>query len=1333
MTHRCFFSCFLLVIGLLVIPLMAIDLSAYPDVTVLKSDETGMIIEWRPAQMDARTVTVDGKPFLALSIYKGESLNKPGQPDVPWRTLTFALPTDQSASVTILDVHSRTVANSALIPVPFPYRDKTGVSRFQYLVPDSIYNSYQTFPQQIVKTLPPSYFRDLPIQSVMLSPVQFRPSSNQLVVYERVKLQIRYAQKANVFQTSSRKEILDEAIQHNILNFDQAQNWRSPIQKSLKKVSLLPTGTFYKIEVQEDGLYKITPSVLETAGIDLNSFRLDQIQMFNNGGHELNYNARSDYFNPDATQEIPILVFDENNDGKFNGSDYILFYGKHVNGWFYHPPSNDFVFQQHTFDTKNVYLLTVNGQSGKRMTASEALPTNASTTVNFFYDRFHFEEDLYNLLNSGPDWYGYRFFGRTGGYDKDFKLSPKTDAQNASARFRIQLKGGSGLAWSDYKTYRYDFTVLLNNNPLFTHISFSNASLFNFQTTINDLTWLKSGTNNLNINYQGDTDACIAYLDWFEIIYPRPLSAENNQLLIYTEPSSQTTGYEVTNLSDQTDFYIFDVTDPVNPQLLAQNLSATNGTLSFALPASTTRKQLLVSSLTSKNIKFVTNLTAFTPLQDLLNPNNQADYIVVTHNTFLPFAQQIAALHQDRLTTKVVRMEDIYFYFSSGVADPTAIRNFLRYASKNWQTPAPSFVLFFGDAHYDYRNINLPDTMRVPTWEIYDAREIHSRCTDDYFVDLDYASTSTFSSFTPDLVTGRIPVESVLDCERILEKMHDYHYNAVQDGWQANITLVADDQYGNNNSDTEYIHQSQSENIARLPQMRRFILNKVYLSAYPSVPGGLLRIKPEANEALINYLNQGTLIVNYIGHGNPTKWAHEDVFNMDRDYPRIINEGRLCFLVAATCDFGKFDDPHEPSFTEALIWKEKNGIIGALASTRLAYSLQNATLASDFYENLFPVNKSSIMLGLAKLKAIGTNSSVNDQKYILFADPAMYLADPKKNIQITEITPDTLKALSKVTVKANVSDNSSFNGEAVLFVHDAAYENVRTDDGFSPVTFLGPRIFKGEVDVQNGQLTGRFIVPKSIRYVPRPTGRVTIYAYDPEQELSALGFNDRLVISGSVGDINDEDGPQIDVYFKDQENFTSGDLIPDNTILIVRLKDENGINITGETGHNISLQIDDQAPRDISGFFAYDKNSFQEGKIEYPLTQLKNGTHVIKIQAFDNLNNLSVTEVQVKVASTQDILLTEVVNYPNPFKDHTRFTFQTNLPGADVTVKIYTVTGRLIQELHGVSALGYNDEIQWDGRDRDGDEIANGVYLYKIILRDGKKEKTHIDKLVIMR
>ena len=93
-----------------------------------------------------------------------------------------------------------------------------------------------------------------------------------------------------------------------------------------------------------------------------------------------------------------------------------------------------------------------------------------------------------------------------------------------------------------------------------------------------------------------------------------------------------------------------------------------------------------------------------------------------------------------------------------------------------------------------------------------------------------------------------------------------------------------------------------------------------------------------------------------------------------------------------------------------------------------------------------------------------------------------------------------------------------------------------------------------------------------------------------------------------------------------------------------------------------------------------------------------------------------------------------MVNYPNPFEEDTHFTFQFQSPTGfgDVKIKIYTVTGRLIQELEGIAQPGFN-KLYWDGRDRDGDKLANGVYLYKIIVDDGQHKIEKIEKLAVLR
>jgi flagellar hook assembly protein FlgD len=73
------------------------------------------------------------------------------------------------------------------------------------------------------------------------------------------------------------------------------------------------------------------------------------------------------------------------------------------------------------------------------------------------------------------------------------------------------------------------------------------------------------------------------------------------------------------------------------------------------------------------------------------------------------------------------------------------------------------------------------------------------------------------------------------------------------------------------------------------------------------------------------------------------------------------------------------------------------------------------------------------------------------------------------------------------------------------------------------------------------------------------------------------------------------------------------------------------------------------------------------------------------------------------------------------------------MDGAEATVKIYTIAGRLIETLEGyITVAGYN-EIEWNGRDRDGNVLANGVYLYKIILKMDGKTKEKIEKMVVLK
>jgi hypothetical protein len=685
----------------------------------------------------------------------------------------------------------------------------------------------------------------------------------------------------------------------------------------------------------------------------------------------------------------------------------------------------------------------------------------------------------------------------------------------------------------------------------------------------------------------------------------------------------------------------------------------------------------------------------------------------------------------------VANTDDIYFYFSSGVQDVVAIRNFIRFAYNNWSTPKPSYILLFGDGHYDYRNISIPDTNRIPPFEISADHELDSRETDNFYADINFAST-TFRSIQPDLAIGRLPIESNLDAQRMVDKLKAYKNEKSHDGWQTNVTFVADDEISGSRTG-EWVHQNDTESLVDLPQLRKFLKNRIYLSAFNSVPGGFGRVKPAANQAIIDQLNEGTLIINYIGHGSPTEWAHESVLNMNRDKDRIQNESRLTFWTAATCDFGKYDDPTDPSFTEVLLWTENRGAIAVLSSARLVYSSDNFRLNRSFLTNLFPNGSSSVRLGEAILAS--TLSGTNDQKYHLFGDPSMYLADPRNTIDITDIQPDTLKALTKVKIDGYVLQNGesypneTFQGGAFLIVNDAQFDSINTG-GPGYYERLGPRIFKGEIGVENGLFGGEFIVPKSIRYKNDPTARITIYAWNEGNQEDAMGYVDTLTFNGTEQNLSDDDGPEISLYFEGQENFNAGDLVERNAVLIAELFDENGINLTQEVGHTIEIKVDEETPRDITSFFAYNRDSYSFGKLTYHFDNLKPGNHNLFIQAWDNLNNPSREEINFQVVSSDGLILKDVLNYPNPFADETHFTFQVQGIGlaAEVRIKIYTISGRLIKTLDNLNppSLGYN-YYAWDARDDDGDQLANGVYLYKVILKTSEEQKEVIEKLVVLR
>jgi hypothetical protein len=103
-----------------------------------------------------------------------------------------------------------------------------------------------------------------------------------------------------------------------------------------------------------------------------------------------------------------------------------------------------------------------------------------------------------------------------------------------------------------------------------------------------------------------------------------------------------------------------------------------------------------------------------------------------------------------------------------------------------------------------------------------------------------------------------------------------------------------------------------------------------------------------------------------------------------------------------------------------------------------------------------------------------------------------------------------------------------------------------------------------------------------------------------------------------------------------------------------------------------------------------------------------------------------------QVTGSGELALQQVAVYPNPFSDQTTFNYQLTNWADQVAIRVYTISGRLVREIEGSYNAGYS-QVAWDGRDRDGDHVANGVYIYRIMATGSGREDVHTGKLIRSR
>jgi hypothetical protein len=439
---------------------------------------------------------------------------------------------------------------------------------------------------------------------------------------------------------------------------------------------------------------------------------------------------------------------------------------------------------------------------------------------------------------------------------------------------------------------------------------------------------------------------------------------------------------------------------------------------------------------------------------------------------------------------------------------------------------------------------------------------------------------------------------------------------------------------------------------------------------------------------------------------------------------------------------------------------DQGGAIGMMTTTRKVYIGLNTSFSEFLFKNnIFKRNgKGYTNFGDAYL--IVKNQmyqSDNVRNYVNFGDPLMDLNLPIESTLITKIngntvqasSKDTLKALSKVEIEGIVTDVNGnilndFNGDVAVTLFDKKqnYKTLANDPASTvmPFSVRNSVLYRGKASVTAGAFKVSFILPKDIDY-SIGHGRIFTYAYNDKTD--AVGIYDSAFVGGTSGLLSqDNTGPKIEIFLED-EKFVNGGLVNSNPMLIVKLWDENGINTAGNGVGREILAILDRGTESsknyvLNDFYSTTVNSYQGGEVRIRLSDLSPDMHTITIRAWDVYNNSSENSADFVVTNNAGLVIRNLLNYPNPFINHTNFHFDHNKPGMalNLTITVMTLSGKVVKTFTRAygSADSHIGDIEWDGKDAYGDELSRGVYIYKLNIRsaDGKSTE-EIQKMVLLK
>ena len=340
--------------------------------------------------------------------------------------------------------------------------------------------------------------------------------------------------------------------------------------------------------------------------------------------------------------------------------------------------------------------------------------------------------------------------------------------------------------------------------------------------------------------------------------------------------------------------------------------------------------------------------------------SNEADLLIISRREFFTRLEALKRLRETQgLRVALIDIEDVYDEFSYGEKTPQAVKDLISYASTRWRVK-PTFVLMGGDASVDGKNyLGFGDKDVVPTKLVDTA--LMETASDEWFGDKDGDGVA-------ELAVGRLPFGTADEAVTMVSKI--LTYEATRGAGEALLVSDRNDEFDFERASGEILELIPA--TVKVSELRR-----------GRVDGA------KAKMELMEAMNRGQKLVNYMGHGSANKWNGDLLTN--EEARGLKNGDKLPMFVMMTCLNGYFADAAGESLAESLMKSELGGAVAVWASSGVTSPGSQVAIDRELYRLLFSGSE-RVTLGEAvkRAKRVASDPDIR-RTWVLLGDPAMRL------------------------------------------------------------------------------------------------------------------------------------------------------------------------------------------------------------------------------------------------------------------------------------------------------------------------------------------------------